>query len=461
MKIRKKILSAILSLSMIAASFSGMGILAASQQDNLPYADMQSLAKKVADAASVETELVANTYEVTDAPATTEVPVTTETPVTVIPTITPSASPEITVSPQPTQAAMGIYNTDGTVVKVPAPYYYTKLSQLDNPKYNTYIVKVPLGYTKDVVIPIKVKSKGALIYALGAQYTDVDLSYYSLYSDAKCTKFISASENTAFVPKAGTYYIKVSRTYLSKAGDSYILAAFSFVSGADSVIKNKSKLVTCIVDYNTPYYYKMTVTKTTKLTFSITADYSVNATLCNNKKVAITNETYISSADTANKELTYVVPKGTYYLKMKSPRGFIGTSATFTTVSNAAGTSKAKAGTLKVNGKTRNILMLPAESTKHVYYMKVYNPKRQAIYLNVTSNFSSGKMQLEFIDSKGDSYGKKIIYDGIREKQSFYAYQTSYTSSSKTLPKGTYYIKFTKLDKKTSGMIQINIKNKK
>lgn len=451
MKIGKKIVSVMLSLSMAITVFSGVSVSAADQKKEKVYTAVQAFAEesvKAAQEVNISAEALAATQE----------PAVTETPATVTPS--PSSSPEVTASPQPTQTVMGIYDTDGVAVKVPVPYYYTKLNQLSNPQYNTYIIKAPLGYEENVIIPVKVKSKGALIYALAAQYDDVELSYYSLYSDAECTKFVTTSDKVAFVPKAGTYYIKISKTCLSKEGDSFIGAAFAFVSGANTTIQNKSKLVTCIMDYKTPYYYKVTVAKTTELTFSVTGEYFIKAALCNSKKTAITEETYISASETANKKLIYAVPKGTYYLRIKSSQGFIGTTATFKAMTSAAGTSKSQAGILKVNGKTKSILVLPAESTKRVYYMKFTNPKKQTINLNVISNFSSGRMQLEFIDSKGDSYGKKIICSGINEKQKFYVYQTSWNSSARTLPKGTYYIKFTKLDKKTSGEVQINIKNK-
>ena len=201
----------------------------------------------------------------------------------------------------------------------------------------------------------------------------------------------------------------------------------------------------------------MTVTKPTKITISFSTDYKAYGTLCNSKKTALTAQSTVEEGD----KLVYVVGKGTYYLKVKSQKGCIALSSTFTTVSSAASASKSKAGTLKVNGSTRNALVLPGDSTSRNYYLKFYNPKNQKIYLNVTTSFSSGSVKIEFLDSKGTSYGSKKIANGVAIKNVYNPYvYGAYSASSRILPKGTYYIKLTKTQKKTSGIVQINVKNK-
>ena len=155
-----------------------------------------------------------------------------------------------------------------------------------------------------------------------------------------------------------------------------------------------------------------------------------------------------------------MVPKGTYYFKVRKSEEVFCVSATYTTVSNAGMTNKSKAGTLKVNGSTRNIVILPGDSTGKTYYMKFYNPKKQKITLNVTSSYTSGKVQFQFTDAKNSSFGTRTIYNGINKKNAYIPYTYGNGTNSKMLLKGTYYIKIKKLDKKTSGIIQVNIKNK-
>ena len=455
MKMKKKILSVILSLSLAVAPFSQVSASEVSKSQSEPIVHMEEQVESVVQNVVSYAENKASLCEVTDTlaetPVTTETPVVTETPtVTESPTQAPTTTPTVTY-----------YNEDGKAVKVLTPFYYTKRSQLEKLSVNYFDIKVSASYEKDVVIPVKVKSKGALVYVLVDSYTAEEMSNYRLYSDAACTKSIYTSNNVAYVPKAGTYYIKLPHYYLYDEQDTMMLAGCSFVSGSDVQLKNKVEVISAIVKSSTPIYYKVVTTKPTKLTFTVTADWSATVTLCNSKKKAITNDTYLYSSDTEKGAKTvYVVGKGTYYFKVKSSQGVIATKAVLTTVSNASGTSKAKAGTLKVNGKTRSVLMLLGETTKRNYYFKFYNPKKQKIFVNVTSSFSSGKAQFQFYDSKGDCFGTRYIYDGINEKNSYQTYVSSYGSSVKTLPKGTYYVKFNKVDNKTSGILQVKITTK-
>lgn len=299
------------------------------------------------------------------------------------------------------------------------------------------------------------KAKGALALAAASEAGN-ELSAY-VYSDSACKKMCSVSDDLYYLPKATTYYIKVYTYSLEQDVDNMIAVVLGFVSGANAELKNKSNVISASFGSNSPIYYKMVISKTSKVTVRFDAKYSTYVTLCNSKKSAITHEEYVySSVGRA----VYVVPKGTYYLKVKKSKEAFSVASVFTPVSNAAPSSKSKAGTLKVNGSTRNILVCPADSTGRTYYMKFYNPKRQKITLNVTSSFTSGKIEFQFLDSKNSSFGTRTIYNGINKKNVYTPYTYTTGSSQKTLPKGTYYIKFKKLDKKSSGIIQVNVKNK-
>lgn len=350
-----------------------------------------------------------------------------------------------------------IINMDGQLVSSLVPGNLKNMSDINKKKYATYLAYAPAGYGKDVVIPVKVKSRGALAYALAATY-DEDV-YYRLYSDKACTDMVYESDHVAFLEKAGTYYIKVGQYELAKEGESGFSLALGFVSGANGVLKNNSNLLGATFGTKSSVYYKFTVKQTTKVTIKIESDYTKYVTLCNSKKSAITNEEYISSADS---KAVFGVAKGTYYIRVKATEGLVSITPKFTAMKSVAGPSKAKAGTIKVNGKTQNIVVLPGDSKKKYYYLKFYNPKNQKITVNVTSDFTSGKMEFDFYDTKNDSFGTRTIWSGLNEKNTFNPYVYSYTSNNGyKLPKGTYYIRFKKLDKKTAGTIQVNIKTKK
>lgn len=350
-----------------------------------------------------------------------------------------------------------ITNLDGQSVSSLVASNIKNKTQLKGEKsYATYLVTVPEGYNQDVIIPVKVKTKGALAYALAAAYDD-DV-YYSLYKDAACTEGIYGSD-WAYLEKAGTYYIKVSKYELADEGDSQLAIALGLVSGANGVLKNNTNLVAAAFGTDSYIYYKFTVKSTSKVSIKIEAEYSKYVTLCNGKKTAITKEEYISSKDD---KAVFAVGKGTYYIRVKATESIISITPKFTTMKSTAGPSKAKAGTIKVNGKTQNIAVLPGDSTKKYYYYKFYNPKNQKVYLNVTSNITSGKMEIAFYDSKNSKFGSSTIWNGLNEKNVYNPYVYSYSSNNGyKLPKGTYYIRFKKSEKKTSGTIQVNVKNKK
>lgn len=352
---------------------------------------------------------------------------------------------------------MKILNIDGQPVSNIVPSAIKTMKQVDKKDYAKFIATVPQGYNRDVIIPVKVKTKGVLAYALAASYKD-DV-YYQLYKDKKCTKSIYTSKNVAYLDKAGTYYIKVAKYDLADEGESQFAIAAGFISGANAVLKNKTNLLSVAFGTDSYVYFKFTVNTKSKIAVKVEADYSKYVTLCNSKKTAITNEEYISSAEP---KAVYAVPKGTYYIRVKAVESLLSITPTFTPIKSVAGPSREKAGTLKMNGKTQNIAILPGDSKKTYYYLKFYNPKNQKVYLNVTSDITSGKMKLDFYDTKKTSFGTNTIYDGLNKKNRYNPYVYSYTSNNGyRLPKGTYYIRFSKAEKKTSGTIKINIKNKK
>lgn len=416
MKINKKLVAIILSLSLAVMPFSGISVNA-TQKETTPFVQETTVEAYAASEDSWYTD----------------------------------ATSDLTV------AEMQIIDMDGLQVSETVPSVLKKKSDISQEKYTKYMIYAPEGYEQDVIIPVKLKSKGILNYALAAAY-DSDL-YYSLYSDLACTKFISSYDNMAFIEKAGTYYIKIGKYDLANEGDSRISLVMGFINGANAVLKNNTNLISAAFGTDKSVYFKFTVNKTSKLTFKIGSEYGKYITLCNSKKKAITGEEYISGSES---KVVFAVSKGTYYIRLKASKGLVSITPTFTAVSNASGPSKAKAGTMKMNGKTQNVVVLPGDSTKKYYYLKFYNPKNQKVYLNTNSSYTSGKMQIEFFNTKNSSFGSRTIWNGINEKNTFNPYVYTYTGNNGyKLPKGTYYVRFTKLDKKTAGIIQVNVKNKK
>jgi hypothetical protein len=370
--------------------------------------------------------------------------------------VQPSPVPSPSQKPVEEQKVV-LVSEKGKTVDYVTPYTYTKKSQIAEEKYSVNFATIPSGYNKDVIIPIKVSAKGALVVA-AASSEGKEADIYSVYQDKACQKGISiGTDKFAYVPKAGTYYMRIRKNDFEKNSENVYAIVSAFISGNNAELKNNSNVVSASMGTASPIYYKMAVSKTSKLTIKLSSDWSFYATLCNSRKSAITHEEYIYSGVG---KVVYVVPKGTYYLKIKAQKETFYASAVFTPVSNAGMTSKSKAGTLKINGSTRNVLVCPGDSTSRGYYMKFTNPKRQKVAIQITTSYTSGKMQFDFYDSGKDSWGKRTLNSGLNKKYEYHVYSTTYNSNSKTLPKGTYYLRFRKLDKKTSGIIGVSIKRK-
>lgn len=342
-------------------------------------------------------------------------------------------------------------------------------AQASTPNYKYYYVNVAsAGTDSELVMPITLDAKGKLFItaALGNQ-TERMTPDVQLFTDASCTEeiYISYSSSFAEIPKKGTYYLKFSvhdstTIYDSTAipVDSYQFAFGSvFMSGANRTLKNKVEVCSSFEDYNTPVYYKVTVSKPGTITFTVDSEYSNYVTLCNSKKKAISEET---SSTSVNGKFTYAVAKGTYYVKVKTSSDYAFVKSSVKAITDTAGATKAKARKLSVNGSKKTGLVLATDKTKKVDWFKFTNPKKQKITVYFKGAINTGKVEIEFFDSKGESFGTKqfsIYSDG---DASFSPYVGSFASTSGKLPKGTYYIKVTKLTAKTSASYSIQVKNK-
>ncbi|SFR62411.1 hypothetical protein [Anaeromicropila populeti] len=346
-------------------------------------------------------------------------------------------------------------------VSVLEPFYITGGSDSEVSQLNAYTVIVPMGYktaagdTYYVSIPVKINKKGLLAMAVAdASGTEVDAS---LYADEACSQYVGGYDNRALIEEAGTYYIGVATSSAQETADLLYGVALSFISSDVQTLTNKKWGVAATIDYNTPVYIKFKVAKTSKVVFDIESDYSTYVTICNSKKTAITTE---ESVYTDEGKAAFSLAKGTYYVRIKTSSDVIKIKPTITAVTSGAGTSKAKAKTIKVNGGKKTVVLNAAASTSKVQWLKFTNPKTQAITVNILTNMTSGDIEVEFFNSKGTSFGVKTVYPGVNNADGFSPYVGAIYSSEGTLPKGTYYMRFKKTEKKTSGVLKVNVTNK-
>ena len=329
--------------------------------------------------------------------------------------------------------------------------------------YKFYNVDVARGETEtQLVIPMTLDAKGKLLVKSELSgKTDRMYSYVELFEDSSCSKEISMSSSIGGfkIPSEGTYYLKFSvKDYNDVPLEIYQYSFGSvFISGADRTLKNKVEVCSSFVDYNTPIYYKVTVSKPGTITINVDGEYSSYVTLCNSSKKAISDETTSSYVDG---KFTYAASKGTYYVKVRSSSDYAYVKSTTKAITDASGSSKSKAAKLTVNGSKKNGLVVATDKTSKADWFKFSNPKNQKITVHITGVITSGELGIEFFNSKGESFGTTSFSRYSDGDASFSPYVGSFASTSGKLPKGTYYIKFTKKSAVSSASYSIQIKNK-
>jgi len=353
-----------------------------------------------------------------------------------------------------------IADVDGNLVDEIEPCYFSSMGDIDKGKVNLYSINVPAGYGQDVIVPVHIKCKGLLSYAVRMTNSVEGTSSYYLYADSECRNMLYTTKNATRISNAGVCYLRIPKSKLLRDSDSSFAVSLAMINGENKVLKNNIELLSAITDYNTPVYYKFTASKTSKVVFTIENEdvVSHSVTLCNSKKRAITNSSYTGTAGSRSE---YCVKKGTYYFRVEGSVSAFTVKAQLKTISGKVGKSKKSAQSVKFNGKKITVPVFADSKISQGTWVKFYNPKTQKVIVNVISNFSSGYANIEFYDASGKKYGTMYGAKGLGKDQSFTVGRGYYTSSKRTLPKGNYYIKIVKANQEACGYLGISVKKNK
>ncbi len=168
--------------------------------------------------------------------------------------------------------------------------------------------------------------------------------------------------------------------------------------------------------------------------------------------------------------VTYGVKKGvTYYFKVESAAG-VTLKATVKAVKKNAGTSRAKAKTLKQNKKVNGVI-LAGDKKADWYKINVSQSKKVTLSFSVKTNgwegnsqFATDGIQFSFYDANG----KKVTPDAsdvltkIQNKGSAIYYSVDSDGGKKSkkagLAPGTYYIKVERSNAASSGLYSLKWK---
>lgn len=335
-------------------------------------------------------------------------------------------------------------------------------------KYDSFadgvIVMDASGYSRSSVVSITTDCSGLLTIAY--QGTNVEDVKLDLYSDEACTNEIGYGtsvspssqpvySNDSFeVPKAGTYYLKLSS--YEKIDITYSLAAEMYSADDGSLKSGVAKYVS-LIGYDDENYYKITLSKSGVVDVLATyadnsesyADVAIYKSESGKKKLIAERDASIDGAE-------FGLAKGTYYIKLYNGKSdFYSIRYKFTSLTDNSGSSKAKAKALSY-GKAKKGLVLAGDKTSKADWYKFYNSKSREITLYFEGQVTGG-VTLEFYGSDGDKFGSLYI-SKYTTNDSGSPYVSSYYSNSGKLPKGTYYIKVTKDSKDVSGYYSIKLK---
>lgn len=307
------------------------------------------------------------------------------------------------------------------------------------------------GYAKPVSIP----AKGTVIMAAGIGAGSENGAYFGLYRDSQLSQPVGyegyaartstePSDAVIQVPSAGTYYLGVRSTSLTSGGAVGVVAVAGYINGADRTITSGQEILVGQKDAQTNYF-KFKAKNTGYLQVLSTKDAGYNkVTLCNSKKKALSNSLAVRYAP------TFGVKKGTtYYVKIASNFNSEGSylfKATNTKITEKSGKKKAKAVNLKKN-KTVKGTIIAGNGQEDWYKFKLSGKKNVKITMKGATN---------------DSIKVQVYHDN--KKISGTSGTFRYTNKSYTVKsigkwsKGTYYIKISRGNKKSSGYYTLSWK---
>lgn len=324
----------------------------------------------------------------------------------------------------------------------------TRLSNADSSaeQVRSYALSIPAG-TFSSTYPVIIAEKGYYtldISALGLP----SLVRMQLYSDPACKmkvgygRFFNSSGLSAqaniYIATKGTYYVNIGQT--NKAYTSNVNLKIYYHSSENKDLKNNVWTGSYAKTADTTIYHKIVVPQSGFLRIDgFTRQNSdkkplYKVALYNSSKKAISSTSTLNEA--SNYSNYYGIKKGTYYIGV-TDYGLYNLKYTFTASTDKNNSSKKKASSLK-KSKTAKGLFVAGESGSKADWYKIKIPKKRKVKFSVKA-YANGALNVQLIAKT-----KNRIY--YNKSHSFSSTATS-KSFSKTLPKGTYYIKVTKTGK--------------
>lgn len=306
----------------------------------------------------------------------------------------------------------------------------------------------------------KYLNKGFVDFGVSAVNLDDSLAAgqvsFGIYKDKALTQPVAtaavapadenAYEKLFNITRSGYYYfgIKSSNTDPAVSQHYGILALAVYGNGGDRTVTSGKKIsVWKSVSGTQTNYFKFKAGYTGYLT--VGSDEKVQITLCNSKKAAASNAVtnlYKSTAGSTYPSVTFGVKKGyTYNVKVSvssknlKQYSYYKLLVTNKAITEKSGTKKSRAATIK-RGYLKKGTITAGSSQSDWYKFKLTGKKTVKVTMQGDTN---KKMYM-------------TIYKGTSKiRTSSFYYKNSGISYTRTLSKGTYYIKISRADKYSSG----------
>ncbi|WP_455716702.1 hypothetical protein [Anaerosporobacter sp.] len=334
---------------------------------------------------------------------------------------------------------------------------------LDEANYKSYFISIPYG--QSIVVPITLNEEGRLNYRYDFEneYIDQKSYYCEVYTDAACTKKANYYNYDTYsgelnVSIAGIYYVKFSviDTTAQPNAINYIKFSSFYINSRNETLTNGKQVVSAFLGYDKKIYYKVIVSDSGSISLNMQASTGGNVILCNSKKKEISN---LCRTEDNNHTFVFAVSKGTYYLKVTTSSNYAYVMQTFKEIEDKSAPSKQKAKTLEVGGDKLKSLALSTEKSGKADWFKFKNDKKRKIIVDVIGMVSCGGLKIDFYDTKGTKWESRYFYpiDNANGGVSTIYYILDGTEK---LPKGTYYIRISKISTKTNAIYRVGVRNK-
>ena len=337
--------------------------------------------------------------------------------------------------------------------------YEAQLEKTYSFNKNTKLSKSEAG----VIVPLKVAQAGTIKVDMTAQKVQ-RTAYIDFYTDAACTKSISGfygyleptdTSKTGYVSAsaASTIYMKIycssydstpSFTNTIKIGLGEYTTSDKTLTSSIKYYRKNSKDI---------FRFRYTAPNTGKVFVKVGSAYGVYVKLEDGNKRPLNSDfAWVSNGVNLHKgRIGYAVKKGkTYYFAVKTIASdemqTISVSGV-QTVKEKSGASKKKAKKLKAK-KNANGLLIAGENKADWYKIKVKKKKKVTITItgepNTDNSYKDG-IKLTVYNAKGKKIGS------LNMKSEKEVGRLTYGSSYGKANKGTYYIKVSPINNKSSG----------